>query len=206
MTTIRKWYINRSKRKGGFSIKKYLFAVFLLFIVPSLLSAQQGGAKTALPSWIITRYDPNTGITWYQPGPRYSEYENTFALLVGRRKTGKPWLLLRIAFTYGWDRDILLIYKYSIRTEKKSYVIRTSFNSVNRSINHIKHNYSEWYDNYVYPELYSIIKEVITSESAVIGFHGINGYAERIISKTEKERLEAMLEVYEQFGGDYRFQ
>jgi hypothetical protein len=186
-------------------MKKRLLIVSLLLFCFGILWAQQGGTGGNLPGWVVTRYDPNTGITWYQPEPRYSEYENTFALRVGMKQAGKPWLVLRIAYTYGWNRDILLIYKFSIRTSDKSFVIRTSFNSVNRSINHIKQNYSEWYDNYVYPELYTIINEVIASQSVIIGFHGINGYAERALTKTEQERLKAMLDLYEQFGGDYQF-
>jgi hypothetical protein len=187
-------------------MKKCLIIMSWLMCFICASTAQQGGAAGTLPGWVITQYDPSTGITWYQPEPRYSEYENTFALRVGMRKSGKPWLVLRIAYTYGWGRDILLIYKFSIRTSAKSYVIRTSFNSVNRSINHLKQNYSEWYDNYIYPELYAIVKEVIASQSVYIGFHGINGYAERALSKTEQERLQAMLDIYERFGGDYQFQ
>jgi hypothetical protein len=178
----------------------------LFFLSLTLLLSQQGEDNKAVPNWLIVRYDSATGITWYQPPPEYSEYTNTFALLIGKKQNSKPWLVLRIAYTYPWDRDILLIYKYSVRTIKKSYVIRTSFNSINRNINHLKRNYSEWYDNYIYDELYSIILDVIGSESAVIGYHGINGYAERIIEKWEKEKLQQMLDVFRQLGGDLKFE
>ncbi len=178
--------------------------LFLCIGMPALF-AQQGGNAQSVPDWVISRYDASTGISWYRPEPEYSEYTNTFALHIGKKHSGKPWLVLRIAHTYGWDRDILLIYKFSIRTANKSFVVRTSFNSVNRSINHIQRNYSEWYDNYLYPELYSIIKQVIASETVVIGFHGINGYAERRLEKLEKQRLQSMLDLYEQLGGDFQF-
>jgi hypothetical protein len=179
--------------------------LIILFLSVTLLMSQQGDGSQGAPAWVITRYDSATGFTWYQPPPEYSEYANTFALRVGRKQNGKPWLTLRIAFTYTWDRDIMLIYKFSIRTNKKSYVIRTSFNSINRNLNHLKKTYSEWYDNYVYAELYAIVLDVISAESAVIGFHGINGYAERVIDKGEKEKLQQMLDFYQSLGGDLKF-
>jgi hypothetical protein len=181
----------------GFCLLFFCAGLYMIFA--------QEDDTSSVPDWVISRYDPSTGITWYKPQPEYSEYTNTFALHIGKKHSGKPWLVLRIAHTYGWERDILLIYKFSIRTSNKSFVIRTSFNSVNRSINHIQRNFSEWYDNYVYPELYNIIKQVINSETVVIGFHGINGYAERRLEKMEKQRLQSMLDLYEELGGDFQF-
>jgi len=182
-----------------------LILMITLFSSNYLLIAQEAPQERNIPEWIITQYEADTGITWYKPPPENSEYTNFFSVFVGLHTGLKPWLVLRIAYNYSWNRDILLIYKYTVKVGGITYQVKTSFNSVNRTSNYVQKTFSEWYDNYVYPELYEMIEAIINAEQAVISFHGINGYAERVIDKAEIEKLQEMLDVYEILGGDYQF-
>jgi hypothetical protein len=171
-----------------------LIVTLLLFL--STTDIHTDDAALTLPEWVIKDYDAKLAVTWYKTPPKDSEFSNTFALSIGQKSGSPPWLVLRIAYTYPWERDIILIYKYTVNIDGIPYTIRTGFNSVNRSLNYVQKNYSEWYDNYVYSDLVTIINGVANSKVASIGFYGINGSAERLIEKAEKDKFKAMLEIF----------
>lgn len=181
-------------------VMKRLFPIFCVVLLAEPIIAAED-SQIAIPGWVIREYDSSSAITWYKTPPADSQYGNTFSLSIGQRNGSPPWLVLRIAYTYSWERDILLVFKFTVTADGSVYTIRTGFNSVNRTMNYLQKNYSEWYDNYIYPELMTVVEKVAAAKTVKIGFHGINGYAERIVEDTEKEQLKSMISIYKTLGG-----
>ncbi len=148
-----------------------------------------------------TKYDDIKGITWYydKGTPKYNNY-NSFHLYLGKEKTEKPWLRVKIQYT---SDDWLFIKSYVIKTDSNSYTISTSYGEVEKDNG--SGDIWEWYDVPMDNRLFKIVKDVINSKTVKLRHNGKQYYKDRTISEKEKQGLQNILDAYEALGGTMIF-
>lgn len=141
-------------------------------------------------------------LTWYydEKTPQYLGVNNLH-LYIGQRGKGTLWLILKIQST---SSNLLGIQSYKIKTDTDSYTIDTDDQvkfDVKPTVNVPYLSYLEWYDVYVTPDIYEMVKDIATSQKAILRSVGMDYYRDRTISEDEKQALRNILDAYAALGG-----
>ncbi len=151
------------------------------------------------------KVDKLENITWYRDrtSPQYTNY-NGFFLYVGDGGFNFPTLRLRIQYK---DSDWLFIEQYVIYVDGLKYkTIETKYGDVERDNG--SGGVWEWLDIPVYKNTediisdFDVIRAVINGEDVKLKLIGKQYSKVKSITKTQKNALKNVLEVYEVLGGE----
>lgn len=140
-------------------------------------------------------YDKIEKITWYHSkATRKFLNRNEFYVYLGKRSTGKPWMVMEIQYT---AKDWLFIQKYTISVNGKNFIITPKYGEIKRD--HGSGEIWEWYQD-INPNL-NMIKLIAKSKETIIRSHGKDYTKDRILTYREKKAIREILEAYEALGG-----
>jgi len=151
------------------------------------------------------KVDKLENITWYRDrtSPQYTNY-NGFFLYIGDRGFDYPTLRLRIQYK---DSDWLFIEKYIIYVDGLKYkTIETKYGDVERDNG--SGGVWEWLDIPVNKNSedivndFDVIRAIINGKDVKLKFIGSQYSKVKTITKTQKNALKNVLEVYEVLGGE----
>jgi len=154
---------------------------------------------------MIRKVDKLENITWYRDksSPQYTNY-NGFFLYIGDKGINYPTLRLRIQYK---DSDWLFIEKYIIYVDGLKYkTIETKYGDVERDNG--SGGVWEWLDipvtkyNEDIVNDFDVIRAIINGKNVKIKYIGKQYSKVKTITKTEKNALKNVLEVYKVLGGE----
>lgn len=144
-----------------------------------------------------TNFDEVKEITWYHDKTT-TDYvdENSFAIYIGKEKTGEPWL--RIRLQYAGD-DWVFVDSYIIKADDTTFNINPSYGEIKRD-----HDYGvvwEYYDGPVTDEIYNMIIAIMDSKKTIIRHQGDEYRFDWTVKEAEKKAIRNVLDAYEALGG-----
>ena len=139
------------------------------------------------------QYDELEGITWYTD-PSTNSLSTSFHLYFGQKKSGTPWLRLRIRYH---SRDWLFIKSFFVVADGHRF--DKPYAKFQR--NHGSGSIWEWYDESVSVSDMAMIKDIIKSKKATIRFKGNQYFRDHEITEQEKKSLQNVIEAFEALGG-----
>lgn len=151
------------------------------------------------------KVDDLEGITWYQDltSPRFVNY-NGFFLYIGGRGYNYPSLRLKIQYK---SNEWLFIEKYIIYVDGSTYkTIETEYGDVKRDNGN--GGVWEWLDIPIEKDSediindFDVLRAIINGEDVKIKFIGTQYSKVKTITKTQKNALKNVLEVYKVLGGE----
>jgi hypothetical protein len=84
--------------------------------------------------------------------------------------------------------------------DDQNFEVNTNYNDVKRDNGAVR--VWEWIDVPMDKEKYQIIKAIIESKKTILRYQGDTYYQDRIITDTEKQALQNVLNAYEAMGGN----